>query len=521
MMMVEREPTFEFEVTFRNKSVTVKCARVAELQDNIAQLFDVPVPNQKLIAKGGKVVAKGESKVDDEEFIKLQGHPLRLVGSTKQDLERVPDVEANENRNIKNDLDVDYDKVMKDRERQLAKLELDERKRRANRTEYRFESFRVLQQFKDKDKALEILERLATEPGFVEVLKKHKWKIGALTEMYPEGYVGVSDVCLLGVNINKGQEISLRLRTDDLKGFRKYLEIRATLIHELAHMENHKEDHGPEFYMLMREIEKEVVTLDWRQGAGQTLGGESRLIPSVLVHDSSKAEVPKGGEYTLGGDLMSTGASAVELAGRAAEIRAQNEIEAIRKRKIKEEERVIMKDEDVNINNMARSPSEQFEDAKMDLPVHVKEASVNSVVTGNSAGVDDTDVHMDPPAEEAEIEFMVISELKQSSIKEAIAQVVERNTPERSLRTLETLVKITRNIIRDPSNEKFRRLRLGNPALKATIRDTLGGKNVLSALQWTEVDDCLILFNSEENLTICEFAKQELEKSLTLCAALQ
>lgn len=30
--------------------------------------------------------------------------------------------------------------------------------------------------------------------------------------------VGVSPVCILGVNINRGQEISLRLRTDDLKG---------------------------------------------------------------------------------------------------------------------------------------------------------------------------------------------------------------------------------------------------------------------------------------------------------------
>lgn len=30
--------------------------------------------------------------------------------------------------------------------------------------------------------------------------------------------MGISPVCILGVNINRGQEISLRLRTDDLKG---------------------------------------------------------------------------------------------------------------------------------------------------------------------------------------------------------------------------------------------------------------------------------------------------------------
>ena len=54
--------------------------------------------------------------------------------------------------------------------------------------------------------------------------------------MPPEGKVGVSAVCVLGVNINRGQEISLRLRTDDLRGFRRYDSIRQTLCHELAHM---------------------------------------------------------------------------------------------------------------------------------------------------------------------------------------------------------------------------------------------------------------------------------------------
>lgn len=63
-----------------------------------------------------------------------------------------------------------------------------------------------------------------------------RWGVGLLSEMPPEGKVGVSAMCILGVNINRGQEISLRLRTDDLKGFRRYDRIRETLCHELAHM---------------------------------------------------------------------------------------------------------------------------------------------------------------------------------------------------------------------------------------------------------------------------------------------
>jgi hypothetical protein len=45
----------------------------------------------------------------------------------------------------------------------------------------------------------------------------HGYRVALLSEMPPEGKVGVSPVCILGVNINAGQEISLRLRTDDLK----------------------------------------------------------------------------------------------------------------------------------------------------------------------------------------------------------------------------------------------------------------------------------------------------------------
>ena len=70
--------------------------------------------------------------------------------------------------------------------------------------------------------ALKLLHRLAADPGITGIMTKHRWSVGLLSEMPPEGKVGVSPVCILGVNINAGQEISLRLRTDDLKGFRRH-----------------------------------------------------------------------------------------------------------------------------------------------------------------------------------------------------------------------------------------------------------------------------------------------------------
>eukprot|EP01124_Arcella_intermedia_P002702 TRINITY_DN11474_c0_g2_i2.p1 TRINITY_DN11474_c0_g2~~TRINITY_DN11474_c0_g2_i2.p1 ORF type:complete len:114 (+),score=21.51 TRINITY_DN11474_c0_g2_i2:147-488(+) len=92
-------------------------------------------------------------------------------------------------------------------------------------------------------------------------MKKHHWKVGLLAEMPPEGLVGVDKVCTLGYNVNNGQKIYLRLRTDDLQGFRKYSIIKKTMLHELSH--NDHMDHSDKFWMLFRQLEKEVDELDW------------------------------------------------------------------------------------------------------------------------------------------------------------------------------------------------------------------------------------------------------------------
>jgi hypothetical protein len=89
-------------------------------------------------------------------------------------------------------------------------------------------------------RAMELLEKLATDPGIVAILKERELVVGTLGEMDPiddrimhkkqqEG------ACLLGYNTNGGQRIDLKLRTEDLQDFRPYPQIVATLIHELSH----------------------------------------------------------------------------------------------------------------------------------------------------------------------------------------------------------------------------------------------------------------------------------------------
>ncbi|KAL4426212.1 hypothetical protein ABPG77_009827 [Micractinium sp. CCAP 211/92] len=119
--------------------------------------------------------------------------------------------------------------------------------------------------------ALRLLHRLASDPGIVGVVNKWKWNVGLLSEMPPEGKVGISPVCILGVNINRGQEISLRLRTDDLKGFRRYDRIRETLLHELAHMV--WGEHDDNFKQLNSQLRRACDAFDWRGAAARSLAG--------------------------------------------------------------------------------------------------------------------------------------------------------------------------------------------------------------------------------------------------------
>ena len=169
-----------------------------------------------------------------------------------------------------------------------------------------------------------LLHRLAADPGILGVMKKHGWKVGLLSEMPPEGKVGISPVCLLGFNRGHGLEISLRLRTDDLKGFRRYDSIRLTLIHELAHMVH--AEHDVPFKELNSQLRREVEALDWRGATGvRTAGGPASATAPTLGlgqkgRTAAAAAAAAGGR--VGGDAPQAGVDARAAAATAALRRA-------------------------------------------------------------------------------------------------------------------------------------------------------------------------------------------------------
>jgi hypothetical protein len=110
--------------------------------------------------------------------------------------------------------------------------------------------------------AMSLLEKLATDPGIVAIMNERELVVGTLGEMDPiddrlmlEKQHGGS--CLLGYNTNAGARIDIKLRTDDLKGFRSYYDLVATLIHELSH--NWVGDHNLLFWTNYAQMRAEYL----------------------------------------------------------------------------------------------------------------------------------------------------------------------------------------------------------------------------------------------------------------------
>ncbi|KAJ1855993.1 hypothetical protein GGH12_003022 [Coemansia sp. RSA 1822] len=157
--------------------------------------------------------------------------------------------------------------------------------------EYGFGVFKELNIAHRRQDALQMLHRLGRDEGVRQVMRKHKYNVQLLRELHP------NERTILGYNRNRGEEIALRLRTDDLEGFRDYQSVRRVLMHELAHMV--WDAHDDNFHKLNREHCKEVVELDWTL-RGQTVG------PHVEYYEPqpSDAEAVDGGSLAASGFVL-------------------------------------------------------------------------------------------------------------------------------------------------------------------------------------------------------------------------
>ena len=146
--------------------------------------------------------------------------------------------------------------------------------------------------------ARRLLEKLACDPGVQAIMKSRELVVGSLGEMDP-----IDDRLmkekereggrLLGYNTNMGMRIDIKLRTDDLAGFRPYPELASTLIHEISH--NWCADHDQLFWTNFAQMRIEYLWTHAQLMHGAYFVGGRRTASVAEVTDMIVTSNPANG----------------------------------------------------------------------------------------------------------------------------------------------------------------------------------------------------------------------------------
>eukprot|EP00913_Durusdinium_trenchii_P018538 g17420.t1 len=289
---------------------------LASIFDFVQEALDFPRENCKLISKGKMLRPDNETLTVAEAGLRA-GSKVMLVASSAKDISFVQSSRA--------------DPLVKG----FAEEERDEQSRRKRAraalsawgtkqdSEFNFGSIKAEFKYSEPPpyEAERLLQRLATDPGIIEIMKTRKFKVGVLTEMSPVeaqermAKRGTPNMDLLGYNQNFGGMIVLRLRTDTLKGFRPYHDLINTLIHELTHNVWGPHDHN--FWKLFGELKAQYMKFHrfWSHGgraADSNAGGQFQGF-------DGQDEAPQDGNFgqRLGGDGLGEPISVEERRAKA------------------------------------------------------------------------------------------------------------------------------------------------------------------------------------------------------------
>ncbi|KAJ2632418.1 hypothetical protein H4R22_001265 [Coemansia sp. RSA 1290] len=194
-------------------------------------------------------------------------------------------------------------------------------------------SIHALKRRPQSDQALQLLQKVAAQVR--PVMQKRGWKVPVLREFYPRTQN------LLGLNVNHGAEIRIRLRSPhDDRQFLGYGDLVGTMLHELVHIEHGSHDRY--FYALLDEIKVETEELmmqghggDGFYSAGQRVGqGQSHNVPRHMLREHRLRALEKrqriamlsGPPRTLGSkQKLENQYTPAQMAAMALERRLQDE----------------------------------------------------------------------------------------------------------------------------------------------------------------------------------------------------
>eukprot|EP00929_Paragymnodinium_shiwhaense_P054040 TRINITY_DN27087_c0_g1_i1.p1 TRINITY_DN27087_c0_g1~~TRINITY_DN27087_c0_g1_i1.p1 ORF type:complete len:665 (-),score=130.35 TRINITY_DN27087_c0_g1_i1:273-2267(-) len=296
--------SLQFKGTIYEVPVQVDDA-VISIFDFVQEVLDLPRENCKLIFKG-KVVRLDDASQTVGGVGLMKGSKIQLMGSTAHDVSYVQNSRA--------------DPLVKG----FVEEERDERNRRKRAraaesggwgtkqdAEFNFGSIKAEFKYSTPPpyEAEKLLKRLATDPGIIEIMKTRKFKVGVLTEMSPQEAAdrmakrGTPNMDLLGYNMNFGGMIVLKLRTDNVKGFRPYHDLINTLIHEMTHNVWGPHDHN--FWKLFGELKAQYMRFHkfWSHGGQSSAdnGGNAQFGGFSTGVDDEDGDTGTGFGQALGG----------------------------------------------------------------------------------------------------------------------------------------------------------------------------------------------------------------------------
>ncbi|KAI0877731.1 WLM-domain-containing protein [Hypoxylon argillaceum] len=180
----------------------------------------------------------------------------------------------------------------------------------------------------DFPRAAEALHTLKKVASLVKPLMRARgWRVGQLTEFYP------SQQNLLGLNVDRGQKICLRLRyPGDRNQFLPIEQVADTMLHELAH--NVHGPHDAKFHALWNQLRDEHLSLTLKGYTGEgflseghRLGGrtmpmdEARRLARIAAE--KRRTLSSGSGQRLGGAVPRPGQDIRKIIGDTVERRNQ------------------------------------------------------------------------------------------------------------------------------------------------------------------------------------------------------
>ncbi|RAL39360.1 hypothetical protein DM860_002893 [Cuscuta australis] len=504
--MDQQDQAIEFSVTWRGKKFILKMdpkTTLKALGDEMHQLTSVEDDTMRLIVptdKSSKLIypfSKEHSWLKLDEASILEGKSIRMLGVPKGEMDEVLEKEKEDLRIVGFE---EEEKRLRQRSSYQASIRLPQ-------GHYIFCGFKTLhlpgiELNPPASEALKLMHKLSADPGIVAVMNKHRWHVGIMTEMAPIGYVGVSPKCLLGLNKNQGEEISLRLRTDDLRGFRKYQSIKKTLLHELAHMVH--TEHDTNFYALDKQLNEEAATLDWTKSTSHTLSGLQNLqnYEDDVFNDSVLSPQKLGGKSLSSDARVSSVAAAIHRfatnrttlteESNHMDVEQENEQTKTKLDFQQENTRILppLDADSVEGRQENQVCNASGPDESQDKSVRLTECATLS--TGPCTQTDEPD-----PDDQELLRIQDPVNMVCSNLRRAVEELKAQASPSDAVRVLQTLIRIIKNVIEHRDEEKFKKLRKANPIIK---RDVLHYKVAI---------DVLVLIGFKEESLIDEMGRRE------------